>query len=298
MPRNFEGEFFMASGYTKEITTDIIKGTLGYGNLGTIGPESDREAGQADDLGRPEYSAPPREESHCMDDRLEVYGIQLAGNRAITETAATYMDPAADKVPLSQALAEKVRELVSQGFMPNFHEGCAALLVLANRQALRYMADPTNRPLVIGLTDTRLRLVGIDTLAPNDYENALDTAADSLAIEELWDATPEQLMAIAKENGAGIDPIEGDHAAVGARWDMSEDTFNNTAFRRDHSTDKGDDMGALSVTLGAYKAQLEKSGVMGQRLAEEMLRATLYQVAVLKVAQKENAPDVIVGAPS
>ncbi|HVS79083.1 MAG TPA: hypothetical protein VHD84_02225 [Candidatus Saccharimonadales bacterium] len=280
----------------QDVTVGIIaQGDLGPGNIGEIGPRSEREAAQAADLGHPEYRAPASDESHCMDDRLEVYGIQLAGNRSVTEVFADIMDSTAPKLPLSEALDQKVRKLIALGRMPYFHRLCAALQLLSNGEALKYMVKAENRPVVMSLTDGRLRLLGIDSLSPNDYENAFDTTEEWLSNEELRDASPEELLEIAKAAGARIDPIDGEHAAVGTRWDMTEDTFDNTAFRRDHQTDEGSPMGALSVTPGAYMKQLEEDGFSKPEIDQKMLWAVLCQVAVLKVAQAGNAPDVIVG---
>lgn len=273
----------------------IAEGTLGRRNIGFIGPNSEREAYHAKDLGNEEYKSRSDIESHCMDDRIESLGIQLAGNRAVTEAAASYMEPSCEAVPLSRQIERSVHELLAMGRTPNFHEGCAAIAVLAGGQALRYMSDQANREMVMGLADARLRLLGIDTISPNDYEIAFDAAAENLSKDALWDVTPEQIMEIAKQSGAGFDLTGSEHSAVGARWDVSEYTFDNAAFRRDHQSDEGRPMGALSVTLGAYKKQLEEDGFYSEDVVQKMFRATLYAVAVLKVAQKENAPDIIVG---
>lgn len=296
MPRNFEGEFYrMPTSYTNEESAqNLVISTLGPGNVGTIGPRSESEASQASDLGRPEYQAPPAPESHCMDDRLEIYGIQLAGNRAVTEGACVYLDPLAEKLPLSENLAGIVEELNAKGAKPFFHVGCAALLVLSNRQALEFMIEAEQRPLLMGLADTRLRLLGIDSRTPDNFDSAFNTAAESLAAEKLWDANADKLLAIAQQHGAGLDPIAGQHAAVGARWDMSPNIFDNTAFRRDHKTDDGGPLGALSISLGAYFKQLETEGLTEPEVDQRLLQAVLFQLAVLKVAEQEDAPDAIV----
>jgi hypothetical protein len=294
MSNKFEGEIYMPQIDGTLESRIIAQGTLGAGNLGNIGPRSEREANYAEDLGQPKYEVPASEESHCMDDRLEINGIQLAGNRAVTEVAGDYMDPGAEELHLSQALAKKIKELIEQGCPPCFHEGCAALLLLSNQEALKYMVDPDNRPVVMALADARLRVLGVDSLSPNDYDNAFDTLSERLDKKELWDASPAELMEIAKSCGAKVDPISGEHSAVGTRWDMSENAFNNGLFRKECIGDDGGPIGALSVTLGAYMKQLERNGYPKRDLDQKMLQATLYQVAVLKVAQAEDAPDIIV----
>jgi hypothetical protein len=299
MARNFEGGYYMSQYSAEEneiITAIIAQGDLGPGNIGNIGPSSEREAEQAADLGRPEYSKPAKKESHCMDDRLEIEGIQLAGNRAITEAAGDVMNPEWQEVPLSQNMTANIKRLVEAGYTPGFHPGCAALLLLSNRKALEYMVESANQPLITSLADARLRILGIDALSPNDYEIAYETTAERLAKEELWDATPEELMEIAEANGAIIDDIEpGDHASVATRWDMTENTFDNAAFRHSHTTDEGGPMGALSVTPGAYMKQLEAQGYSQREEDLTILRGVLFQIAVLKVAEADSAPDVIVG---
>jgi len=136
---NFEGEYMKGSQTEQESEAKIIAtGTLGPNNLGSIGPASESEAKCSLDLGNPEYSSHATDESHCMDDRLEVLGIQLAGNRAVTEVSADFLDPQSDNSPLSRSLPRKVAELIAMGRTPNFHEGCAALALAS----LPFMAAP------------------------------------------------------------------------------------------------------------------------------------------------------------
>ncbi|HEX5448419.1 MAG TPA: hypothetical protein VFW90_04470 [Candidatus Saccharimonadales bacterium] len=275
----------------------IAIGNLGAGNRGSIGP-SKREAGYSMRLADPEYRSQIADESHCMDDRLNRPGILLAGNRAITETGGNYLDPQLDSLPLSKALPKKVTDLVRMGRKPNFHDGCAALASLCSGDAIGYIADENNQELLTRLANDRLRLAGVKNLAREDYRRAFGAATEAAGHKkELFDITSEQAMKIALKAGGGHDPMEGNHQAVAVNWIVSENTFDNGRFRSqpEHKSDGGEPLGALSVTLGAYKKQLEEDGYSPKIVDQMMLRATLIQLAVLKPILKQDALDIIVG---
>lgn len=272
----------------------IAEGTLGPHNLGDIGPSSEQEALNIRDCADSEYLTAPVSESHCMDDRVEALGVQLAGNRAVTEIAGDYMNPASEELPLSQRLARKSKELELMGRPAYFHKGCAALLALTQRDALRYNAQ--NADMGARLSMDRLRLVGIDSITLDDLKLAIQTGGTAAANENLWDCSREQAVEIACQNGAAYEEFEQPgHAAAGAAWLVTEQIFDNGAFRRDHQTDDGTPQGVLVLSLGGYKKQLEEDGFSADIVAQKLMHATLYAVGVLKLAEKPGAPDAIIG---
>ena len=276
----------------------IVSGMLGAGNLGNIGPNTAQEAANINDCADGEYLTGPVDESCCMDDRGEKLGIQLAGNRATTEVADDLMDPDAEELPLSQSIARKTQELNQMGRLPRNHKGCAALLALSKDAApLGY--NVKNIDLVADLALTRLRLLGIDTVSLEDIKLSIETGGTRAAKKHLYDCTPEQVIEIATQNGAIYEEFDQpDHAAAGTAWILTEKIFDNGAFRRNHQTEEGTPQGVLVLSLGAYKNQLQEDGFADDIVTQKIMRATLFAIGVLKLAEKPDTPDVIIGYSS
>ena len=76
---------------------------------------------------------------------------------------------------------------------------------------------------------------------------------------------------------------------------VSAHTHDGLKFRHEHQNDLGEPLGMFTITLGAYIEQLRTDEFTEQEISDKVIPATLFSVAILKVAQKENAPDVIAG---
>jgi hypothetical protein len=298
---SFEGESFMSDHDLESEPGSfgvLARHQLGRGNLGYFGPSSKREASFSDDFANLEYRKPATLESYCMDDRNEGYGIQLPGNRAISEIAAIYMDGSALALPLSTVARLKVRELVALGNKPVFHgdeatgkKGCAANLNL--RTALVYGAE--NSRLIANMARDRLRLLGIDTVRQEDLRRMIEVGGARAADESLWDITAEEVIDVARLEGAGYVEYPGPHRTPGIREDMSAYTFDNGAFRASHKTDDGHPAGVLSVTPGAYLQQLMESGYSEEVIVRYLSGVEIFTVEILKLATNEEIQDVLVG---
>jgi len=274
----------------------IYKGTLGAGNIGSFGPNSEREAAHIDDFGDEKYLMPVSPDSHCMDDRIELAGIRLPGNRTVTEINGDYMDPEIEPRPISQAIRDKVQELVATGNPVYFHEGCAALAVTADGTVLRFIGD--NKETIAHLAMDRLRILGRDHIELNTLLKAAETAGRRGREASLFDASAPELLDIARQAGADMDAVPGEHTAAGAGWLMSRHTHHNGMFREDHKTDDGEPQGVLTITPGAYLEQLKEDGFDEEEIDKKIMQAVMISVAVLKIAEKDNAPDVIAGHTS
>lgn len=272
----------------------VAAADLGHGNLGNIGPKSARESAFARELGNPEYAAPPADDSECMDDRNEGRKLQLAGNRAVSEAIADYLHPDRTPEPLARTLPRKVAELLSAGRIPHFHEGCAAIGVSADGSVLRFIGENMDalKPVVL---DFLSRLVEADTYSDEDFDAMQEAAAERGNQAELFTAGPDELLELARQAGAPITSFAGGHNSVGRRIDTSENSYDNGAFMREHQGDDGTPIGALSVTLGLYKKQLQDDGYERAAIDQRLLGVSLYNIAVLKMAEAEDAPGVIVG---
>jgi hypothetical protein len=299
----FEGEPFMPQQHLEqeqEIGSFgvIARGQLGEKNLGYFGPNSEREAKMADYYADPEYRKPPTDESYCMDDRFEGFGIQLPGNRALAEIAGIYTDGSAYALPLSRITTLKVRELVDLGHKPVFHgdeasgkKGCAANLNL--RATLAYNAE--NSRAVSNLVRNRLRMLGVDNVRHEDLRKMIEMGGARAADDSLWDVDAEGVVDIATTAGAGYIEFRGAHHTAGVREDMTESTFDNGAFRANFKTDDDHPAGALSLTYGAYLKQLIKDKFTEEEISKKISGVLLYSVSILKLATKDEAVDVVVG---
>jgi hypothetical protein len=298
---DFEGERYMPQSDIDQQTGSfsvLAWNQLGKECLGYFGPSSEAEAKLANDYADPEYRKPATDESYCMDDRFEGYGIQLPGNRALAEIAGIYTDSMAHALPLSRLTALKVRELVELGNPPVFHgdetshkKGCAANLNL--RASLAYNAE--NARAISNMARDRLRMLGVDNVRQEDLRRMIEMGGARAVDDSLWDVDAEDVIDIATDAGAGYVEFKGAHHTPGAREDITESTFDNGAFRASHATDDGHPAGALSLTYGAYLNQLFENGFSEEKITKMVSGVILYSVSILKLATKDEAVDVIVG---
>jgi hypothetical protein len=279
--------------YQEEKIKIVAVGDLGPGNQGELGPASEDELEAARDLDEERYWGTRQEKSACMDDRLEGLRLHLAGNRAITETAAEYLDRFAQPSALSQTMARKVNQLVVMGRIPVFHEKCAALASI--RAALIYAAE--NEDAVVEQVWQKLDQIGAtEFLTEQQLRTAIKTGLGRSQEEELWDTAPERLMEIAQENGAEVESTPGDHKVAVNLDNMSRLGFNNGLFREDHPGDDGEPMGALTIDWTGYRDQLLEDGYSEKDAARMSMLAGIFIVSVQKMINGDGSPVVTVGA--
>jgi hypothetical protein len=302
-----EGDPYMSNSETDSqlAVKEIARNRLGSNNLGYFGPKSETEAKIADSYADEKYTGPVADESGCMDDRNEHYVLRLPGNRAISELVGDYMvrefsesGEELQAVPLSRATARKVHELIVMGRTPQFHgdeasgkKGCAANLNM--RTSLAYNAENADHQAPLALE--RLRLLGIDTLGVADLKGMIEVGGERASHDALWDVDAEGVVDIAEKSGAPVVYYKGAHHTPGPRENVSETGFDNASFRAEHQSDDGQPMGALDLDYGGYVKQLREDGFSEQEIAVKTAGVILFTIAILKLADSDEAVDVIVG---
>lgn len=267
-------------------------GDMGPGNQGEFGPSSAAESEFINDVQEEKYWGPRQEKSACMDDRLEGLRLHLAGNRAITEAATQYLDRRAEVLPVSKNMARTVNQLAVMDRVPVFHKKCAALASI--RQALDYAGQREGA--VIGEVWKKLdRLGATEFITMQQLSNAINTGRQNSQDESIWDSTPDQLMEIAKNNGAEIEETPGSHKVAGNLDNMSSLGFNNGKFRGEHTADNGQPMGMLTIDWSGYRDQLKEDGFTDPDAARQLMRSGIFIVSVQKMINKDGSPLVTVG---
>jgi len=265
----------------------ISIGDLGPGNEGGFGPGSEHEHEAVKDVQDEWYWGPRSEKSACMDDRLEGLRLHLAGNRAVTEVAAGYMGRHAEQTSLSRAMERKINELKSMGREPVFHLKCAALAAI--KPALEFAAEHEDE--VVSTLWPKLDAVGAtEFLTEQQLRNAIKNGSAAAGKDEIWDATPEELLETAKKCGVEIEDAPGDHHAAGNLDNMSRFGFNNGQFRKDHQADDGEPLGLLTIDWAGYRDQLLQDGFTDEDAARMLMRGGLFIVSVQKMINKDGSP--------
>lgn len=263
---------------------------FGPGNGGDFGP-SDSEIRALEDLSEERYWGPSRPESGCMDDRLEGLRVQMAGNRAVTEVVAEYMDRHLEATPQSRALARKINELITMGRMPVFHLKCAALA--KQRDVLVY--NTQNPDAVVDSAWSVLEALGsTEFLTQQQLKDAIKIGGQRAQDEDLWDASAEELYEIAAENGAVVEDTPGEHHVAANLNNLSENGFNNEQFKTEHQADDGEPLGLLVVSYAAYRKQLLEDGFSEADTAKKLMRAALFNVGTQKAINKDGSPVITV----
>lgn len=287
----YPGENMSKQQYEEKIRI-ISQDDLGPGNQGEFGPVSSAESEFINDVGDERYWGPRQEKSACMDDRLEGLRLHLAGNRAITEAAAQYLDRRAEALPLSKNMARTVNQLTVMDRVPVFHKKCAAIASI--RQALEYAGEREGA--VIGEVWKKLdRLGATEFITMQQLSNAINTGRQNSQVESIWDSTPDQLMKIAEDNGAEIEETPGNHKVAGNLDNMSSQGFNNGLYRSEHTADDGQPMGMLTIDWLGYRDQLAEDGFSDPDIARQLMRSGIFIVAVQKMINKDDSPLVTVG---
>jgi hypothetical protein len=269
----------------------LIDTDFGSGNEGTLGPETVSDRNSVMDAAKPRYIEQMRAERwFCMDDGLEELGGQLPGGIMITEAAGETMNGQHRFERQSELVAVTTRELVEGGIEVWVHgdtqagkAGCAAnkywrdILRTAGRNA--DVIGPTVWAVMTG--------VKLDHATKRGrIREFIEAGAEQAENDSFWDITAEELADIAVANGAKYHELDRTHKTAFARFDLTDNIFNNFLFRSDHKTEDGLPLGAFSMTFGAYKNNLipraEKHGYEEVWLADKMMQAAIFSAASSK----------------
>jgi len=281
----------MAKPQEQEQISIISIGDMGPGNIGEFGPGSDNELAAVQDAADERYWGPRLDKSACMDDRLEGLRLHLAGNRAVTEAAANYLDRRAEALPLSKNMARTVNQLVVMGRIPVFHKKCAALASI--REGLAYAGG--NADEVVQVLWPQLDQLGAtEFLTEQQLYTSVKAGHNNSQLDALWDSTPEQLMAIAEENGAEIEETPGSHKVAANLDNLSKLGFNNGLFRVEHPGDDNEPMGMLTIDWLGYRDQLLEDGFSEEDTARVLMRSGIFIVSIQKMINKDGSPQVTV----
>lgn len=287
----------------------LLVADFGPGNKGSIGVAmSDAERQQlAHETANEKYRKRPTNRWICVDKRLaepdnaadhaeDEADPQTSGGIVITDTAASFM-AAADGPKLSERIAENTRTALRDGLRPVIHgdthagkAGCGANKVL--RAVLQSNAE--NIDTVAPLAWTTCRSLGLDAwLRPEDVTQAIVTGRTSADNNELWDATPGQVVDIMIENGAEYEELQGEHDEAVTRADFSDGAFDKEAFAADHTQPDGGSVGAFSASFGALKAENFRRAARRNNLSEyeaalQTVRGVLFNIGVCKELGNEH----------
>lgn len=276
----------------KEDIMLVAVSDLGPGNQGEFGPSSEAELEVIKDIQDERYWSPRNPESACMDDRLKGLRLHLAGNRAVSEVSAHYMDRRREQPVLSQAMERSVKGLIVMGRVPVFHKKCAALAAI--RPTMQYNASHEDE--VIDTLWPKLDSLGAtEFLTQQQLRNDIKTGGTIAGESKYWDSSPERLLEIARECGAEIEDAPGDHHAAGNLDNMSRLGFDNGLFRSEHTADDGEPLGLLTIDWAGYRDQLLEDGYSDAEAARLLARGGLFIVGVQKQINKDGSPVITVG---
>lgn len=288
---------------------------LGARNHGTFGPtpETDTESLYTD-AAQPEYHQPVSERWICVDGRGDADAPETAeadpqtpGSLPVTNTAADFMNPTkVANVRLSESIAVNTSRAIAHGKEVVVHgalghggkAGCAANAKM--RDTFRYGA--ANIDVVAPTVWTVSQAFGLDRwISQDDVTESITAGGQSAESEAMWDATPEEVVDIAVENGAEYQALPGDHNERLAGLEMDERTaFNNRKFAQDHHTATGEEEQAFGVAVGAYVhetfAERIADGYSPRDAALHAMRGVAYTTMLTKNIVNEDMRAVLFGS--
>lgn len=230
-------------------------------------------------------------EAHCMDDRVTKLGLQLPGGLVETRLMSRMMSERAAGLPLSQRLADVLADLQSGSIKAFVHAGCGAGTY--KRDALRMTAKHDGVA-----TDFTLEIM--DALkVPCDAEavrSAIIVGESRAENDVLWDSEfDDELNTARHHEGIGYEEFSYGHRAAGLRIDVTNFVFNNALFRRDHKI-ADEEVGLLSVNLGAYKKLMQEARYPADVVGQELMHATLATFGATRVLGHEYMPAAIISS--
>lgn len=282
---------------------------LGPGNTGTISAADVPPARRAElikAVANPEYRKRATNRFRCVDGRTPEGGLQApegmadpqeAGGAAVSETAADFMD-AEQTFTLSEGVARNTKANVDNGYPVVIHgddhkgkKGCLANLKM--RETL--WANAENIEVVAPKAWTVATELGLDRwLTEDDVTEKIVAGKNSADDDKRWDATAEEVVDIALDNGAEYEELVEEHMERLAVVDVSPDAWSEEQFMKDHTNEAGDPIEAFVVSIGAVRDKLmdiaRKTGQTERAAASKTLGVLLFNIGLTKQASAEDTP--------
>ncbi len=305
-PSNFSGNKRQLSK-----SLELTVATLAPGNVGTFGPEGrvgpNEQRYLLHELANEAYSLPASSHWICIDGRCSAREVQqtkirqetadpqIAGSLPTTDVAVRLMADPETHQPVRFLYGEVTAQAIAQGQSVMMHgdqangeSGCAANTKC--RDILLFMAENAD-VLIPSAWESCIKL-GLDQhIDQDDLVHSILNAKAAATNGALWDATPEQCLAVALEHGAQYEEYAGLHYEVVDREDHTDRAFNKALFVRDHSTD-GRTISAFSTSIGRYKVlcwqRTKNSHLAEHRAALDTARALLFNRAARKLLTTER----------
>lgn len=288
--------------------------SLGEGNIGSIGAKEIPPSYRATiikDAGSSEYRRPASNRFKRVDGRTPEGGFgysegtadpQVAGSEPISGSAAD-MSVAKNPERLSVLVAKNTKETIAAGYEVIVHGddhkeegGCGA--AVNERSVLR--ANAQNVDIVAPLTWSVAGLLKLDdVLSQDDVVEFITTGGENAEKDELWDATPEESIAIAIENGASYQRLVGPHKEGAIKVDVEEGkAHDEETFKKDHVLDDGTIIEIFAATFGEYKKMVfekyDQNGGTKRDAALHVAAAVAFNVGVCKhLTAKEEEPETV-----
>jgi hypothetical protein len=282
----------------------LIDTDFGKGNEGSLGPATEAEVLSVKDIADQKYVEQMRAERwFCMDDGIEDLGGQLPGGILITEAAGATMQDKLEYHRQSDLIAAQTRELVGDGIEVWVHGdthagkiGCAANA--GKRATLKIGRQHMES--VIRLAWPTMEFLNLARVVPKETAREFILAGAARAEnDDFWDVSPAEVVDIAVANGANYHEPDRQHRTACVRLDLSPNIYNNGKYRQTHQSHDGQPLGALSVTLGAYKDNLLRRAVKHGHneiwVAQKVLQAAIFSVEASKKLGNERLRLAVVG---
>lgn len=287
---------------------------LGEGNIGTISG-SHLIQGERDnllaDITSPERHKNATNEWDCVDGRGEdentlpvvsecAANPQTAGGLAITEVAVELLASKNVTKPISQLMAENTvkaienkQAVVMHGDHAHGEAGCGACAALASGEALHNAH--ANRDVAAPLAIATAQALGIGEHVSEDDAYELIANGANNSNSTILDASPEQLVAIAVENGARYKELAGKHREALVLAKLSEGAVDKEAISAHNIDSEGNPIMAFVATMGEYKKYAfetgRAAGSTDSEISKRVLATIIWNLAVSKrlVADKDFA---------
>lgn len=303
---------------------DIETISLGANNSGSFGPGTLDETQRADIAtanASGEYIKPASQRWICIDGRLlqaewqnpvqeaNEADPQIAGGIVITDTAAELLTNPSAK-PLSETITLMTAAAIRDGLTVTVHGddgngkgGCAANAKL--RPILQYMGEQS--PVMVPLTWSvlekmvlagTLRREELELIQEQDVELQAKQADVVAADDEMWDATPAEVVDRMVAHGAQYLSFAHDHAERNDLLLLRPGAFDKARFVRTLS-EQGAVIEQFAVSFGEYARETVRRGRLhGESDREVMLKisaALLYNLAALKALASPDMQVDLVG---
>ena len=252
-----------------------------------LGPNSAEEAQAFLDADEPTYiDTRPPNGIHCMDDNVTDPGIQLPGGLLETSIVSQYMDPKVRRpLPLRKIYKRKVADIVFLDPNILWVHGLVCAAGTFKRDAL--MATAENPSDALEFTGTVMEAMKVD-VSERFINEAGYVGGERADNASLWNASFNTGLQIARRNAnVKYEEFGKLHIIAGLRIDTTPHRFNNALFREEHEA-HGQQVGVLSVTLGAFKKYLEDIRFSEAHIAKELTHTSLFTFGLAKAKAHNN----------